>query len=616
MAFDRLHEASSGRVLGRDIVQSGSRRRPDPGSRSNVIPDPASPSGALPLVIAVTGHRNLVDSELDAIRARTRLLFEELRDQFPASRLTVMSPLADGADMLVAEVALEQSIDLVVPLPKPRRAYLEEFLSDDSRARFESLCERAQSVFEIANDCPPAPEGIDEERWQRDYPYAQLGTFLSAHCHILLAIWDGEPSGQLGGTAQVVHFHRADEMPDLTPSTVSTQQLLVDDESDLVFHIACSREGAEPAPGLVPGEAHWFTNDQERPRSPELPEQHKVVFERAGEFSEDAQRFARRIEAEGWSLLDNVDKSALPEGTESIDRLFRVADWLALHYQQKTLAALRLMHALAFMMGLMFILYSDFETSRILLVAFLGFFALASTTQAIAKRGGWHRKYVDYRTLAEGLRVQFYWAAAGVTHESKWKFAHDTYLRSQNPECGWIRNVMRVAGTRTDATPSREPAGIEFVLSEWVGDLSRGQLGYFRKKALDRLRLHSRTKLMGRLSLGVTVLTGAMFLFVGANLRESVSAVLMVVMGASLLLYAVREGYAYATAVKELIKQYEYMLRIFGGAYRRLSDTTDVKEQRQILFALGQSALDEHSEWLLMHRERLFNDSDIWRFQG
>ena len=84
-------------------------------------------------------------------------------------------------------------------------------------------------------------------------------------------------------------------------------------------------------------------------------------------------------------------------------------------------------------------------------------------------------------------------------------------------------------------------------------------------------------------------------------------------MGGTLLLFAVREGYAYATATKELIKQYEFMLRIYDNAHKRIQQARNQEEQRLILSALGQSALDEHSDWILMHRERSLDESEIWR---
>lgn len=570
---------------------------------------------ALPLVVAVTGHRDLVIEELQAIESLVQEFFADLQTRYPHNRLVVMSPLAEGADLLVAKIAVTKDVPLLVPLPKPRDEYLQDFRHEESRLEFEDLCGKATAVFEIANGKPPAPEGIDPSRWEADYPYAQLGTFLSAHCHILLALWDGNNSKHLGGTGQVVKFHHDDVMPGITPKTLATQRMLVDDESDLVYHIVCSRadQGHQPHPEHEPLSAFWYTKDEQNPQSERLPGQHEMIFQRYSEFSEDARVHRDEIKSANNSLLPAEQHHELPAGIEDIDALYRAADWLAIFYQKRTLRTLTITHVMAFLMGFMFILYSDFESYRSLLIAFLCFFGVAALVQIVSKRGAWHRKYLDYRTLAEGLRVQFYWAAAGVTNESKWKFAHDSYLQSQNPEFGWIRNVMRVSGIRCDADPNSSQAGIDFAAEQWVGQQDSGQLGYFKHKASDRIRRNRLTESLALLSLYVSVATVLIFVLFAQRMGETWQTGLTVVMGSALLLYAVREGYAYATATRELIKQYEYMLRIFDNAHRRLGSAQDAEEKRQILSALGQSALDEHSDWILMHRERSLDESEIWR---
>lgn len=526
-----------------------------------------------------------------------------------------MSPLAEGADLLVAEVAVEMSLDLIVPLPKSREAYLKDFRSEETRQQFKRLCEKATTVFELPNHKLLVPEGIEETVWNSDYPYAQLGIFLSAHCHILLALWDGKPSHHLGGTAQVIKFHHDDVMPGITPKTTATQRMLVDDESDLVFHIVCSRDQLdfEPHPDYQPLDWCWYTKDEQTPRSRKMPAQHGLIFQRSADFSADAAKIAARINTKTSSLLDFTTNVQLPNGIDTISHFFAIADCLAIHYQRKTLRVLGTTHLLAFFMGLMFILYSDFESLQYYLWAFLGFFTAASSTQLLAKRKAWQRKYLDYRTLAEGLRVQFYWAAAGVMNENKWHYAHDSYLQSQAPEFGWIRNVMRVAGTFCDATPYQEVVGLQFALRQWIGNDEEGQLGYFRKKAHDRVKRHKLTERLGLLSLATSVLVVFIFILFATSLSAEINTLLTVIMGSTLLLFAIRQGYAYATAEKELIKQYKYMLDIFNNADRRLIQATDESEKRQILLALGQLALNEHSDWMLMHRERSLDEGEIWR---
>ena len=90
----------------------------------------------------------------------------------------------------------------------------------------------------------------------------------------------------------------------------------------------------------------------------------------------------------------------------------------------------------------------------------------------------------------------------------------------------------------------------------------------------------------------------------------------MSVNGTLLLLYAIREGYTYAIADKELIKQYEFMQQVFENAHRRLQLAADDIEKRQILYALGQTALNENADWILMHRERSVDHGEIWRMES
>ena len=69
----------------------------------------------LPLVVAVTGHRDLLAAEIPQIRVRIRQLFSSLREQYPDRRLSVLSPLAEGADLqrerlqIVTSTALDES---------------------------------------------------------------------------------------------------------------------------------------------------------------------------------------------------------------------------------------------------------------------------------------------------------------------------------------------------------------------------------------------------------------------------------------------------------------------------------------------------------------------------
>jgi hypothetical protein len=585
-------------------------------SATTVASTPESAALAVPLVIAVTGHRDLVQSEVPEIRRLISELLKKFLADYPERRLQVMSALAEGADQLTADVALELGVELVVVLPMDREEYRKDFDTPEARQRFDDYFTQASASYELPLARGNSAIEVATDAAQRARQYAQLGVFLCAHCHVLLAIWDGKQSHALGGTGQVVKFHHDDIMPGFTRDSVATQQMLVDDESDLVYHIVCSRDRSDgaPAEALSTLSAAWFTKDRETPRSAELPVQHQLIFERSSEFSRDALQHASAIESECYPLYKDSQLADLPSGVDTINRLFCIADWLAIRYQRKVLLTLRGTHVLAFLMGLMFILYTDVTGLQVYMIAFLLFFMASAGMHYYADRLGWHRKYLDYRTLAEGLRVQFYWAVAGVGSENDSKFTHDNFLQTQDPELGWIRNVMRVAGTKCDAKRTTSNAGLEFVLREWIGDTNGGgQLAYFANKSADKLRKHRITERLGQLSLLVSVGVVLLLVVMGRQIPDNWSGPLMAVMGTMLLLYAIRQGFAYATAEKDLIKQYDFMLRLFLNARRRLDTAEGPQEQRQILQALGGSSLDEHAEWILMHRDRAIDQGEIWR---
>src|SRR5690606_203889 len=113
----------------------------------------------LPLVVAVTGHRDLVPGEVPAIRQRVRDLFTDLSSRAGERNLRVMSPLAEGADRLVAEEALALGLELIVPLPMPRELYALDFEDEDSAGEFNRLAARASELYEL-----PLAAGVTQDQ--------------------------------------------------------------------------------------------------------------------------------------------------------------------------------------------------------------------------------------------------------------------------------------------------------------------------------------------------------------------------------------------------------------------------------------------------------------------
>ena len=63
-------------------------------------------TGLIPIVVGVTGHRDLRDPDVPKLEEAVRRLLEQRRRASPTSHLVVITPLAEGADRLAARAAL------------------------------------------------------------------------------------------------------------------------------------------------------------------------------------------------------------------------------------------------------------------------------------------------------------------------------------------------------------------------------------------------------------------------------------------------------------------------------------------------------------------------------
>lgn len=550
------------------------------------------------LIIGITGHRDLVEEEKPALESRVRTLFNNLSSRYPDLELQLLTALAEGADRLVARVAADLKIPYLAVLPMEQPDYEKDFESADSLAEFRSLLADSEKVIELSSG---------KAFIGRNSQYAQLGLFISNHCHVLLALWDGQPGNAVGGTAQVVNYHLTGVM-DGYEGQLSPASLLADNENDLVHHIVCSRArpGGVPAEGLSALDAWWFSSRGDGARTRDIPEAYGLQLDRLQQFARDWKDKEAALRFRSASLLEDNTVLDVPSGAQQTDQLFQVADSLAIHYQQRVNSSLRAIHILAVLMGLVFLVYSEFNGPGYMVLTFLGLFLAGVAVHFIGSSREWHRKYLDYRALAEGLRVQFYWNLSGVVDSSSAGFAYENFLQTQDVDLGWIRHVMRQASISRTRGRTADPAWVKWVIGEWIGEPAhdRGQLAYYSRKKMYNTARFRRTQWLGNLCLWSGIVIALLLFFLGTDGNGDQRQVLLVLMGVLPLVAGIWDAYSHKKAEKELIKQYGFMSRVFHKARKLVDDTDDVAFQRQVLKALGQAALDEGAEWLLMHRER------------
>lgn len=159
-----------------------------------------------PLVLGVTGHRDLRPEDFPDLEQVLRRIFSTLLEHEPERTVSLLSPLAEGADRLVADSALEYGAELIVPLPMKKEFYATDFQTAGSRSEFERLLLKAASAFVVPFGRSFHPDEICKYGTARDYHYGLVGAYIVQNCHVLIALWNGLASPAPYGTADVVGY--------------------------------------------------------------------------------------------------------------------------------------------------------------------------------------------------------------------------------------------------------------------------------------------------------------------------------------------------------------------------------------------------------------------------
>ena len=153
--------------------------------------------------LGVTGHRVLGDRALLCQAVSKALDLIEAYFLNPGQGLLLLSPLAQGADQLVAELVLKRpGARLIVPLPFEERRYMATFTNSKARERFKALVARAERVLVV-----PEANRAEEEA------YEAVGRFVVDNSRLILAVWDGQRARGRGGTGEIVEYARKKSRP-------------------------------------------------------------------------------------------------------------------------------------------------------------------------------------------------------------------------------------------------------------------------------------------------------------------------------------------------------------------------------------------------------------------
>ncbi|TMM47032.1 hypothetical protein [Colwellia ponticola] len=209
----------------------------------------------LPFIIGVTGHRDILASDVSSanfdvngnnatlkatiratllhwhhqlnIEANPNTVTKAVNERKIVTPIWLMSGLAQGADLLSIEVALAlqtelgcDAIKVIGCLPMPLTNFEQDFQPISIQPRsdsYQQLTNVVSALQKNGNELLEIKHALSDDDYQfaindsnygdlRNSLYLNQGLFIAKYANVLLALWDGCDAKGCGGTADIVKY--------------------------------------------------------------------------------------------------------------------------------------------------------------------------------------------------------------------------------------------------------------------------------------------------------------------------------------------------------------------------------------------------------------------------
>jgi len=568
--------------------------------------------------VGVTGHRDIVPEAVEATRQKSRELLSSLKSSMPATSITVISGLAEGADRIFAEAALALNMPVEAVMPMPLQYYKKDF--------DEASCAELERILNLdAVQCIELPltPGLDadDDSWPEGATntlYANLSDDLRRRSNVLVAFWDGTFKNLTGGTDDTIVKYL-----DAIAGENDTAIDLVDADGaplngePLAYWIPTRRISSDKLASAVAGEnlPCWLAASGEQFRQwSDPPDDYR---DELIEFDRFNQQYLELDQSDSLisygNLLDNCSDTLKEEARQlkESDQSYVMADSLALYFQARSDRMFKWFSLMTALMGLLFLVYAKLAAVQILLIAYL---ALFFGGVYMHQRGGkqqWFTRHLVYRCLAETMRVRFFLDIAAARDGANIHTLLETTGINKFRGFSWIRHVLQStnpgAGLSSMGTATAEDR-IDLARRLWIED----QADYFQRKTH---QLHLRHEKLERIKKwviwGLIAATAGLVFFkkfllgIGLTDHLSLKTLIIFLMGLLPFWLGVWEVYQSKMAVKELMWQYRNQSDNYSSTNRMLQNSTNLEYQKSLIARLGQTSILENFLWIInrYHRE-------------
>ncbi|MGQ0637129.1 MAG: hypothetical protein ACT4QC_21180 [Planctomycetaceae bacterium] len=453
--------------------------------------EPYGPSGT------ARGPLRIID---DGFLGLLRVVWESLpsiKRHVPPERRTplhwvVQSPIAKGADRVVAEAVLERpNSRLEVSTPFPITDYRHDFDTASDSVEFERLLAHDAAPVELPNpygrEEPGDSETVREQKRElRRDGYEQIGRHILKYSEIIIAVWNGRGAAGRGGTGDVVR--EAVEMGRVV------LWIDADDPSRPPQILVKPRKHAPPGPE---GEPAWY---EARPL-PQRARDLSLGFHELSAYNRDhlydADAALEKFEKRRTWLLESARAASMP--LDSVKAIINTllphyirADQLASRYQSIFVASALWIHGLAALAVTIAVCQYLLWHERLWLVWFeVAAMFVALFLQRVNHTQRWRDKWLNDRHLAEQVRLALFSIYIGPIGEAA--KGHERVLPFYPGPWPWITAaIVSIAQPIRQAMTSRPPVAAlrQWLVQVWLEDQARWHAGNAHRKEAQAHRLH------------------------------------------------------------------------------------------------------------------------------
>ena len=546
-------------------------------------------------VVGVTGHRDITGTEADRVRSKTRDELTMIVKLLPHIPVRVVSGLAEGADSIAVEVALELDLKVSAVLPMPLAKYRNDF-TGSALDKFEELAADPRvDVSEIPMLEPST----------RDDQYSLLADYLVRRSNLLLAIWNGEKVGLQGGTSDVVMRYLGDGRQS-TLNSINIESGQAESCGNIIAWIPVKRASSDVEPSIndpvhlisnANFDCYWSAEDVPAPILTRWKGFNEFCVERSSDVGTDLPGYGL-----GGSISDDCSKDL-----SGLDAEFVRADQIARYYQSRSHLMFALFGLLAAGMGLAFLVYAKLLADKNLLLIYVGLFVAGFVGFRYTHRLNLHSKHLAFRVLAETFRVQYFLILSGAGGNYNPRRIMGLTSVDQFTRFEWLQEALRVCEPVSYAGHSKPEEVLEAVKQGWISD----QLNYFEKKRSILHNQHHRLETI-KFALLVGSVVGALSLIFFKKyllhldmMGYNGKAWLVFFMGLLPLWAAVWELYQGKMATRELLWQYANQTKYVRTSRHEIEQVSELEDIQRIVRDLADKALIEIYMWSVhrFHRE-------------